>query len=99
SGHLNELRLRIYGDKGGIEVVHNLNGSMLKGCIGANVEDAKWEELDAGTVPTNYQRFVEAVKSGVQAEPNFRHAAGLQKVLDLAVVSDEKRAELRAHTQ
>jgi hypothetical protein len=48
-------------------------------------------------VPTNYQRFVEAVASGVQTEPTFRHAAGLQKVLDLAVVSDEKRAELRAN--
>ncbi|MDX8450759.1 Gfo/Idh/MocA family protein [Mesorhizobium captivum] len=97
TGHLNELRLRIYGDKGGIEVVHNLDGSMLKACVSENVENAKWEVLDAGTVPTNYQRFVEAVKSGVQTEPNFRHAAGLQKVLDLAVVSDEKRAELRAN--
>ncbi|TIU32430.1 MAG: Gfo/Idh/MocA family oxidoreductase, partial [Mesorhizobium sp.] len=97
TGHLNELRLRIYGDKGGIEVVHNLDGSMLKACVGENVENAKWDVLDAGTVPTNYQRFVEAVKSGVQTEPNFRHAAGLQKVLDLSVVSDEKRAELRAN--
>ncbi|TIT73019.1 MAG: gfo/Idh/MocA family oxidoreductase, partial [Mesorhizobium sp.] len=93
----NELRLRIYGDKGGIEVVHNLEGSMLKACVGVDVENAKWETLDAGTVPTNYQRFVDAVGSGVQTEPNFRHAAGLQKVLDLAVVSDEKRAELRAN--
>jgi hypothetical protein len=33
----------------------------------------------------------------VQSEPSFHHAAELQKVLDLAVVSDEKRAELRAH--
>jgi len=97
TGHINELRLRIYGDRGGIEVVHNLEGSMLKACVGANVETAKWELLDAGTVPTNYQRFAEAVMSGVQTEPNFRHAAGLQKVLDLAVVSDEKRAELRAN--
>ena len=83
--------------EGAIEVVHNLDGSMLKACVGGNVENAKWEELDAGSVPTNYQRFVDAVTSGVQGEPSFRHAAGLQKVLDLAVVSDEKRAERRAH--
>ena len=51
---------------------------------------------DPGTVATNYQRFPDAVRSGVQAEPSFRHAAELQKVLDLAVLSDEKRAELRA---
>ncbi|RWN18768.1 MAG: Gfo/Idh/MocA family oxidoreductase [Mesorhizobium sp.] len=99
SGHLNELRLRIYGEKGGIEVVHNLDGSTLKACIGENVENAIWEEFDAGTVPTNYQRFTDAVRTGVQAEPSFRHAAELQKVLDLAVLSDEKRAELRASAE
>jgi predicted dehydrogenase len=97
TGHINELRLRIYGDKGAVEVVHNLDGSALKACIGANVENGKWEELDAGEVPTNYQRFVEAVKSGVQTEPSFRHAAGLQKVLDLAVLSNDRRRELRAN--
>jgi len=48
-------------------------------------------------VPTNYQRFADAVRNGVQGEPSFRHAAELQKVLDLAVVADEQRAELRAH--
>jgi predicted dehydrogenase len=96
TGHMNELRLRIYGDKGGIEVVHNLDGSELKACIGENIETAKWQVIDAGTVPTNYQRFVDAVASGVQTEPSFHHAAELQKVLDLAVVSDEKRTELRA---
>ncbi|MEP6564629.1 MAG: Gfo/Idh/MocA family oxidoreductase [Mesorhizobium sp.] len=97
TGHMNELRLRIYGDKGGIEVVHNLEGSELKACMGENIETAKWQVLDAGTVATNYQRFVDAVQTGVQAEPSFRHAAELQKVLDLAVVSDAKRTELRAN--
>lgn len=99
TGHLNELRLRIYGDKGGIEVVHNLNGSELKVCMGEDIENAKWQVLDVGTVPTNYQRFVDAARTGIPPEPSFRHAAELQQVLDLAVVSDEKRAELRAHTE
>ncbi|ESZ60479.1 Gfo/Idh/MocA family oxidoreductase [Mesorhizobium sp. C120A] len=96
TGHINELRLRIYGDKGGIEVVHNLEGSELKACVGEDIENGKWQVLDAGTVPTNYQRFVDAVRSGVQAEPSFHHAAELQKVLDLAMVSEQKRTELRA---
>ncbi|MDW6023528.1 Gfo/Idh/MocA family oxidoreductase [Mesorhizobium sp. BAC0120] len=97
TGHLNELRLRIFGDRGGIEVVHNLKGSELKVCIGGNIEDALWKTLDSGSVPTNYQRFVDAVRSGVPAEPSFRHAAELQKVLDLAVVAAERRAELTTH--
>jgi len=44
-------------------------------------------------VPTNYQRFVEAGRAACRPNRPSRHAAGLQKVLDLAVVSDEKRAE------
>ena len=94
TGHLNELRLRMYGDKGGIEVV-NLKGSKLNVCIGEDIETATWQVLNSGSAPTNYQRFVDAVRNGVQAEPSFRHAADLQKVLDLAVVADEKRTELR----
>jgi predicted dehydrogenase len=99
TGHLNELRLRMYGDKGGIEVVHNLDGSKLNVCMGEDIDNGKWRALDAASVPTNYQRFADAVLSGVQAEPSFRHAAELQKVLDLAVVADQKRAELQAHAE
>lgn len=94
TGHLNELRLRVHGDKGALEVVHTPHGSSLRGCLGADVENAVWRDLDAGTVPTNYQRFIDAVRSGRTVEPGFRHAAELQKVLDLAIVSDRERREL-----
>ena len=96
TGHLNELRLRMYGEKGGIEVVHNTEGSQIKACLGANIETATWEDVDAGIVPLNYDRFVAAIRSGKQAEPSFRHAANLQKVLDLAIVADKERRELKA---
>ncbi|MNT92562.1 hypothetical protein D3C72_2338720 [compost metagenome] len=44
-------------------------------------------------VPTNYMRFVEAVRSGHNQEPSFRHATNIQKVLDLATVTDRDRME------
>jgi hypothetical protein len=48
-------------------------------------------------VKTNYQRFAEAVRSGRQdvsdTLPDFRHAAALQKLLDLALVADLDRRE------
>lgn len=94
TGHLNDLALRIYGDRGGLEVKHNLTTSSLRGSLGENVEEARWEEIPVEPVPTNYERFVEAVRSGRNHEPSFRHAARLQKVLDLAIISDEKRASL-----
>lgn len=94
TGHLNELRLRLHGDRGALEVVHTPQGSFLKGCLGEDVETAVWREIDAGTVPTNYQRFVEAVRAGQMVEPGFRHAANLQKVLDLAIETERERCEI-----
>jgi predicted dehydrogenase len=95
TGHLNELKLRIYGEKGSLEVRHTTEGSWLRGCSGADIETGTWHEIDAGTVPTNYDGFVAAVAAKKNAEPSFRHAANIQKVLDLAIVSEEKRQELK----
>jgi predicted dehydrogenase len=94
TGYLNTLRLRAYGEKGGIEVQHGMDGSSLKVCMGEDIETQVWRDVPVGPVPTNYHRFAEAVNLGVQGDPGFRHAANLQRVLDLGFVSDEKRAEL-----
>jgi len=93
-GHLNELRLRMHGDKGAIEVIHTPDGSTLKACLGDDIEKGIWKDIDAGTVLTNYERFIDAVRAGKTVEPGFRHAADLQKVLDLAMVTEKERREL-----
>jgi len=95
TGHLNELRLRMHGDRGALEIIHSTEGSRLQGCLGEDVEKAVWREIDAGTVPTNYQRFAAAVAARQQVEPGFRHAADLQKVLDLAIETEKERRELK----
>ncbi|WP_438753453.1 Gfo/Idh/MocA family protein [Pararhizobium sp. O133] len=93
-GHLNELRLRMHGDKGAIEVIHTPDGSTLRACLGEDIEKGIWKDIDAGTVLTNYQRFIDAVRADKTAEPGFRHAADLQKVLDLAMLTEKERREL-----
>lgn len=97
TGHFNELRLRVYGEHGGVEVQHRHDGSRLRVCLGANIDTGTWEEMQVPAVKTNYQRFAEAVASGVNAEPSFRHAANLQKVLDLSMVADMEHKELATH--
>ena len=94
SGHLNELRLRVYGDKGAVDVQHRHDGSKLFVSLGQDVEGGDWQEMEVPPVLTNYQRFAEAVRTGQMDQPSFRHAAELQKVLDLASVSDMERKEL-----
>ena len=96
AGHSNDQRLRVYGEKGGLELSHGHWGSLLRVCAGEDVATSTWREVKAEPVKTNYQRFVEAVKSGVMQEPSFRHAAELQKVLDLATVSVLERKEMAA---
>lgn len=92
-GHLNELRLRMHGDKGALEVIHTPEGSTLKACLGEDVEKGVWQVVDAGYVLTNYQRFIDAIRAGKSDEPSFRRAAELQKVLDLAMVTEQERQE------
>lgn len=94
TGHLNELRLRVYGELGSVEVQHRHDGSRLRVVLGEGAQSATWEEMEVDPVPTNYQRFAEAVWSGVNGDPSFRHAANLQQVLDLAMASDQQRREL-----
>jgi predicted dehydrogenase len=93
AGHYNDLKLRIYGDKGGIEIDHKLTGTKMRACYGDNAETAEWIDVEPEPTPTNYQRFAEAVKTGVNGEPDFRHAASLQKALDLAFITEKDRIE------
>ena len=49
--------------------------SKLRVCLGDDVETGTWTRCAVEPVPTNYQRFVEAVGAGKTQEPTFRHAA------------------------
>ncbi len=96
SGHLNDLRLRIYGEKGGIQVTDINHQPKLMTCLGSDLEAGTWTEMEAEPVETNYARFVRSVHTKEALEPSFRHAANLQKILDLAAVTQRDRAEHEA---
>ncbi len=87
SGHLNDLRLRIYGDLGGLEVLFEKAESRLNACLGADMATGLWQPLDVPEVPTIYQRFVAAIRGDGSPEPDFARGAALQRVLDLAEAS------------
>jgi predicted dehydrogenase len=93
TGHFNELRLRVYGDKGSVEVQHRHDWSKLFTCLGDDIETGVWTEVAVDPVKTNYERFAEAVRDGKNLEPSFRHATNIQKVLDLGTVTDRDRTE------
>ncbi|MDG0988878.1 MAG: Gfo/Idh/MocA family oxidoreductase [Yoonia sp.] len=88
SGHLNDLSLRIYGAKGGLDVRFEGWESRLRACTGDDLEATKWVDVPTPDVPTNYVRFIDAVRNAEQVFPDFRRGAALQAVLDLAVASN-----------
>ena len=88
TGHVNDLRLRIFGLKGGLDVRYENDVSSLRACTGGDMLTATWRDVDVPPVATNYQRFITAIRGGSHVYPDFARGAELQKVLDLAVQSN-----------
>jgi predicted dehydrogenase len=92
SGHLNDLTLKLFGTKGGLDVRLDNGKSVLRASIGDNMPKGIWEDVETPTVKTNYARFIAAIQAGTQVLPDFARGAALQKVLDLAVESDAAKS-------
>jgi predicted dehydrogenase len=87
SGHLNDLRLRLYGLTGGIEVAFENQVSRLRACLGEDIQSGTWHEVDCPEVTTVYQRFIAAIRGKGPQEPDFARGAALQVLLDRAETS------------
>jgi len=87
TGHMNDLRLRIYGDLGGLEVRFEGSVSALRACLGEDILGPNWREVDCPTLPSIYELFVSAIRGTGAAEPTFARGAELQRVLDGAEAS------------
>ncbi|MDM7933486.1 Gfo/Idh/MocA family oxidoreductase [Tabrizicola sp.] len=87
TGHLNDLRLRLYGQTGGLEVTFEKAQSRLRACLGDNIQSGTWEDIDCPPVPTIYQRFIAAIRGEARPEPDFARGAALQRLLDRAEAS------------
>ena len=88
TGKANDLDLLIHGEKGALKVWADSNGSTLEVCLGSDIDSQTWVPYDCPRTPRNEERFVIALLSGVNGEPDFRHATRVQKLLDLAFISD-----------
>jgi predicted dehydrogenase len=89
TGNLNDIHLNLYGDKGALRVMTDGKVSSLAMCAGMDVNTQTWREVECPAVPTNYQRFAAAVRSGVNGDPDFRRGAAMQQVLDLSFAANE----------
>ena len=91
-GHINDLRLRLFGTEGGLEVGFEQWRSSLRACLGDNLITGTWVDVETPEIATNYTRFITAIRDGHLVSPDFARGADLQRVLDLAMVSDTQNA-------
>jgi predicted dehydrogenase len=87
TGHLNDLRLRLYGQTGGLEVRFEKAVSHLRACLGDDIREGVWHDVECPAVPTVYQRFIAAIRGEGPTDPDFARGAALQVLLDKAEAS------------
>ena len=88
TGKLNDLDLLIHGDKGALKIWANHLNSSLETCLGPDIDTQTWTPYPCQPTPRNEERFVIALLSGQNGEPDFRHATRIQKLLDLTFTAD-----------
>ena len=95
TGHPNDLKVGVYGDKGAIEVyLNDVRSSYeeLHICKGDNaLKKNSWETLIAPETPNMYQRFISGVKSGKNDQGDFATGARVQDYIDASFRSDKKK--------
>ncbi len=95
AGHANRLALKIAGTKGTISMDSDLSTTSYKVCKGKQVDKGEWFEVACKPAPSNYQRFISAIRSGKPGEADFARGAEVQKVLDACFVSESKKRPVR----
>jgi predicted dehydrogenase len=88
SGYGNDLRLQVFGAEGALDVTTDGKTSRLRICKGADIDTQTWRDVPCPPVRSTYQRFADAVASGVNGDPDFRRAADLQRILDMSFAED-----------
>ena len=53
-----------------------------------------WREVACPETPTNYRRFIDSIRTGINDQPDFRRGAEVQKTLDACLLSDERRTPI-----
>jgi predicted dehydrogenase len=94
-GHINRLYLKISGTKGSIEIDSERTTTGYRLSVGKDLDKGLWKEVDAPPVPTIYQRFIKAILTGNQDQPDFARGAEIQKILDAGFKSDAEQRPVK----
>ncbi len=90
-GQANSLRARVYGDQGAIEIDLDRSYDEYRICKGiVNIDKFKWETVKAAPTPSNYERFVTAIKTGRNDASDFANGVKIQAYLHYSIEADKR---------
>lgn len=90
TGHVNSIRVRVYGDEGAVEVDLDRDPSSYRVVRGKrNIRAAQWRVVQCKPTPTQYERFITSIRSGKSDASDFRNGAKVQAYLAASVKSSE----------
>jgi len=84
SGHVNDLTLKLFGTKGGLEVTNQGDRGTLRISRGEDLLNGTWVDMELGPVESTYESFANALSGDGDATPDFATATSLQAVIDSA---------------
>jgi predicted dehydrogenase len=82
TGHKNHLRLEVHGTRGALLIDLDQGENLLQACLGKDVSACVWRPMELKPAPTIYERFVRAIRTGRQAQPDVLRGAEVQAYLD-----------------
>jgi predicted dehydrogenase len=96
TGQINSLRVRVYGDEGAVEIDLDKSNDLYRICKGKPAaRKGAWKDVHCRRVPTQYERFIQAVRSGKSDVSDFANGAKVQAYLDASVVSDREKKSIK----
>jgi predicted dehydrogenase len=99
TGQVNSLRARVYGDRGAVDIDLDRSVDAYRlARLGPARHTAAWKDVRAPRVPTQYERFIAAVKRGTSDECDFSNGVLVQACLDASFSSDRRGRSVRVRT-
>jgi predicted dehydrogenase len=95
-GQANSLRARVYGDKGSIEVDLDRSYDEYRICTGeANIDKFQWETVKCAPTPSNYERFITAIKTGKNDASDFANGVKIQAYVHYSITSNDRGCAMK----
>jgi predicted dehydrogenase len=90
-GYLNSVQMRVFGSKASLRFDLERSSDQLEICAGEDVNAGLWKPVKCPPTASVSQRFIKAIQTGVNDQPDFERGAEVQAMLDACFLSDQKR--------